>query len=157
MHKIFKYRVDPDTGQVIMPADARILRAAHIDDGFYFGDFIWAIVDVAWPCVVLDMTNTIWMEHILDREEQRLTGHKHELGVMEKQEVHLTGIPWGAQEEAGKIYVFHNVEGPIKRYKIAVYKTGQEIDLPVEKLVYLGLNRLWIIQELGLYCFLVND
>lgn len=43
MHTIFKYQII--NSKSVIPIDAHIIRIDHVDDGFYKGDFIWAIVD----------------------------------------------------------------------------------------------------------------
>jgi hypothetical protein len=154
MYKIFKYKLNPDL-TVEMPHRARILRVAHVDDGFYKGDFVWAIVDTTWPNVWINLSGTIWSSSIRNGPHNAV-GYRQELRVKEKQEIFLPGYPYDAQEDNGKIYVYHEAGGNPANYKIAVFKTGQEIDIPIDKLQYLGLNRLWIIQELGLYTFWVT-
>lgn len=58
----------------------------------------------------------------------------------------------------GDIFVYCDpADQEVRTWNIAVFKTGQRIDIDVDKLTYLGLNRLWIVQELGLYTFLVNE
>lgn len=164
MNKIFKYKVD-DSGCSVIPKNSHVIRAAHVDDGFYKGDFLWAIIDTE------DLNETIsfnlkdsidpitkmsWYESLnIDFIPK---GARYQIAVKEKQVIPLRGIPYGAHEEDGKIYVyyFEDIRMSIEYYRIAVYKTGQEIDIPLEKLQYLGLNRIWIIQELGLYTFLVK-
>lgn len=148
MKKIFKYKYCPISKTAVMPLDAQILRVDHVDDGFYKGDFVWAIVEVGDENI----------EKVIESAPKQIpiTDFPNivELRVKEKQIINTMGYPCGAGEIDGKIYI--GCVGDLEHEStIAVYKTGQEIDLPVEKLVYLGLNRLWIIQELGLYTFFV--
>lgn len=155
MTKIFKYPFDPDTLEVEMPQRAWILRIDHVDDGFYKGDFLWAVVNTEDPKVRQRLDK--YLVEIVRRVNVPPAGcGKIELRVKEKQTVERTGSLCGAGEEDGKIYVYEDGFGSLGESQVAVFKTGQEIDVPIEKLRYLGLNRLWIIQELGLYTFEVR-
>jgi len=134
-----------------MPESANILRIDYVDDGFYKGDFVWAIVNVGVPSIERKVTPPS-AKHNTELAETRLI----ELRVKEKQTIRSNGIPIRAGEADGKIYV-ECLDGEFSQeHQIAVYKTGQPIDLDVGRLVYLGINRLWIVQELGLYTFLVT-
>lgn len=164
MKKIFKYDYDRETGRVVMPENASVIRIAHVDDGFYKGDFLWAIVTVGDANVERFVTETALRE-ILYPELLKTamplaapgTFERVELRVKEKQTVSTKGYPIAAGEEDGKLYLYCAVS-PLSEgdYEIAFYKTGQEIDIPVKNLRYVGLNRIWIIQELGLYTFIVQ-
>jgi hypothetical protein len=160
MYKIFKYEVDRQSGKVNMPVFEAILRVAHVDDGFYKGDFVWAIVNVENPAFeqFLEHHLLVQLHYGEDKTSDFFDPHefeKQELRVKEKQTIEVPGILCGAGEEDGKIYVHYiPTDSSERTYDIVVFKTGQEIDVPVERLKYLGLNRLWIIQELGLYTFL---
>lgn len=153
MHKIFKYKWNPETGEVEMPEKAIILRADHVDDGFYLGNFVWAIVDTKDPIVFRKLE--IPPSYSLVEEPDFLQVNEYQLSVKEKQDIWV-GKPVFAREDDGIMKVFCGFSEN-KAYTIAVYKTGQEIDVPIEKLRYIGLNRLWIIQELGLYTFVVEE
>lgn len=145
---IFKYGVVD--GFALIPEGARIIRQDHVDDGFYKGDFVWAIVD-------RDSKPSIQHKFIQDKELIVGTFMSHRLAVKEKQTINCSK-PVAAKEVDGNIYIYSNYDCNTKQdWKIAVYKTGQDIDLDVDKLEYLGLNRLWIVQELGLYTFLVHE
>lgn len=155
MHKIFKYDYDREMQRAILPTNAKILRVDHVDDGFYKGDFVWAIVDTNETEKVSVTIPVYWLHENLN--PLHIYYRAEELKVKEKQEITIKGIPMSAGEGDGKIFVYYAGTEEEKTYKIGVFKTGQEIDVPVEKLRYLGLNRLWIVQELGLYTFLIED
>lgn len=158
MFKIFKYELDPITRSALMPRCIP-LRVDHVDDGFYKGDFVWAIVDENEGL----KHNQYFHEKSWSASPEPNTIElytRQELLVKEKQQIHIRGVPIYADNGDGKMFVYYDHRGPsaeIETHTIAVYKTGQPIDIPIEKLTYLGLNRLWIIQELGLYTFLVNE
>ena len=151
MNKIFKYKIE--NNHVKIPVGAIILRIDHVDDGFYKGNFLWAIVEVGDR----DMFDYYWngKPYSAAKIPDSCKMSKHQLKVKEKQSIDIEGYPISAGEEDGEIYVYSdiNIHFKLHRYNIAVFKTGQNIDIPIEKLRYLGLNRLWIIQELGLYTF----
>ena len=152
MNKIFKYPFDPETLEVEMPQKSWILRIDHVDDGFYKGDFLWAVVDVADPRVKQRLDKYL-VATVKRYNEPPAGAPRHELRVKERQIVDCGGRPIGAGEDDGRIFVYLEDFSECGPVEIAVFKTGQEIDIPIEKLRYLGLNRLWIIQELGLYTF----
>lgn len=158
-YKIFKYTIDPVTRIARMP-HGRILRVDHVDDGFYpKGDYVWAIVDADdkdfFECPFPVGNWSAAPSPTITRNHEF-----YELKVKEKQTLELYQQPIFAQEDDGKLFVWTNpvsLEDKPKEYKIAVYKTGQKIDIDPDKLTYIGLCRLWIVQELGLYTFLVNE
>lgn len=151
MNKIFKYRIE--NGKTKIPKDAIILRIDHVDDGFYLGDFLWAIVNTEQrETVDYHWNGEKFGTNTHDAEDDRCC--YYQLSVKEKQEIEIRGdMLIGAGEFDGKIFISYYPSSESKKFKIAVFKTGQEIDIPLKKLRYLGLNRLWIIQELGLYTF----
>lgn len=150
MHKIFKYSYSPATQEASLPLSARVIRIDHVDDGFYKGDFVWAIVETGEPNVPQKLTlSPAWGWDLSEME-------KVQLAVKEKQEIECANAPVYAHEDDGKIYAYCPRGTPPQKYQIAVFKTGQEMDIHPDRLIYLGLNRLWIIQELGLYTFLVT-
>lgn len=147
MNKIFKYQIKD--GKVNMPETAIILRVDHVDDGFYLGDFVWAIVDTSHENaerVAPDMMSTHKLHNFDPYGLEEI-----QIAVKEKQQIQC-GVPVYARDKDGKMFVYSD-KSPKATVNIAVYKTGQEIDIPVNQLFYLGLNRLWIVQELGLYTF----
>ena len=84
--------------------------------------------------------------------------YKYELSVQEKQVIEL---PQNAeiirvQDVDGKFYLWAivntDLEHPIEKRALEFYKTGQPIE-QIDSLVYLGLCKLFIMQELGLYVF----
>lgn len=151
--KIFKYDYDPSTLSAFMPEDAVILRIDHVDDGFYKGTFLWAIVDEMEACVQRTIGLPVGYSACAEPDDIASL-EKIQLGVQESQCV-TSGIPRFAKEDSGKIFIYSQ-NSDAKEHTIAVYKTGQSIPIPIDRLSYLGLNRLWIIQELGLYTFRVK-
>ena len=84
--------------------------------------------------------------------------YKYPLGCLEKQTIEL---PEGAKiirvcDLDGQFWLWAMVntspEHPREGVKIEMYKTGMPIDNPVG-LEYIGLCTLYVMQELGLYCF----
>ena len=150
--KIFKYPVTHnDKGYFInCPKDIRIIRMNHVDDGFYKGDFVWGIIDPSHDNEVMKID---YIESNLDLIPRSF---RLQLQVKEKQTVRIQGTPILAKDDDGLLYLYYDLSIgiPERDYTIVVYKTGQEIDEPIEELEYLGLCRLWIMQELGLYTFI---
>lgn len=131
----------------------------HVDDGFYKGDFCWAIVDTD------DLENLFEVKY--DPEKYSLDSFRDKrvfsiresegilvsrsLAVKEKQVI--SGIiPSFVEETQGTLNVC-GVGDSDSKYEICFFKTGQEIDIPVKEYEYIGLCRLWIVQELALYTF----
>lgn len=156
MKKIFKYIYNPETKTVRMPFEADILRIDFVNDSFYKGNFLWAIVDAEAQsfCQEVDMGFPYSLAAKLDKSKMV----RRELAVKEKQEVLLAGEPIAASEDDGKLYVYYHPDGSgqEKKYCISFYKTGQEINEDLSSAVYLGVCRLWIVMELGLYTFWTN-
>ncbi len=154
-YKIFKYSIDPVTRIAKMPK-GQILRVDYVDDGFYKGDFVWQIVETSNKELFDAHLPTVsWS--LRPRPENLSSFERKELKVKEKQEILSYGEPFYAEEDDGKMFVYCRNARELRYSKIAVFKTGQKIDIPIEKLTYLGLNRLWIIQELGLYSFKYHE
>jgi hypothetical protein len=155
MNKIFKYRWNYKTGEVEMPEDAKVIRCAFVDDGFYFGDFVWAIVDPTSLNVQkkLSLPRDWSLNAEFDFFKKGVYGsvsyRSYPLKVKEKQKI-VCGKPMFVSEEDGTIMIYCE-KGKGEQYEIAFFKTGQEIDIDINEWEYLGLARLWIIQELGLY------
>ena len=83
--------------------------------------------------------------------------YKYPLSILEKQVVKL---PLNAKiirvedvEGLPFVWAICNTEAELENRYLCLYKTGMTIDRDVDDLEYLGLVRLHIIQELGLYCF----
>jgi hypothetical protein len=85
--------------------------------------------------------------------------YKYSLPVQEK---FVLELPAAAQivrvdDVEGKFWLWAIVETDPEHPKeprfIECYKTGQPIETPLEDLRYLGLCKLFIMQELGLYMF----
>jgi hypothetical protein len=163
MNKIFKYEITKNGGGldvITAPEQRTTIRIDHVDDGFYKGDFLWAIVDTAsenvtQPVTQLDYEYTNHLNWIKNTKQTHQFSRR-ELAVKEKQTIN-SGKPVFAEEDDGKLYVYCLLDGPIEERTICFYKTGQEIDMPVDELIYIGINRLWIVQELGLYTFVYED
>lgn len=141
------------------PEFLQVLRIDHVDDGQYKGDFIWGIVDT-------DNLNIKERDYSYlkfpfnkgasesDLIESGVEFKSHKLKVKEAQDIFIAGCLVGASELDGDIFVHYTPENKeAHKERIVVYKTGQEIREPIENLQYLGLNRLWIVQELGVYTF----
>ena len=154
--KIFKYEIVD--GYIIAPLKRRTLRVDYVDDGFYKGYFLWAIVDPNEESFrqFLDSREFSDLEKVENQTfcgiDTNMFNDRVQLRVQEKQKV-IMNRPVFAEDEDGKLYAYgYDYLNP-KEYTICFYKTGQEIDLPVKNLRYLGLCKLWIMQELGLYVF----
>lgn len=152
MKKIFKYDYDKETGEVKIPLGAEILRIDHVDDGFYKGDFLWAIVDTQEECVRQYISPSMGFPFCAGRGDLIPKCEAIKIKIKEDQIVKC-GTPVYAQEKDGDIFIYSLPDG-VSEKRILVFKTGQEIPVDTDRLTYLGLNRLWIIQELGLYTFL---
>lgn len=155
MLKIFKYKYDRETNSAIMPDYKLVLRIEHVDDGFYKGDFIWAIVDPTDTFLSEKKFNLGFPYNAAPKQSaENLVPVR--IKVKEAQKIKC-GEPVFAQEKDGDIYIYTEPHTKIKEHEIVVYKTGQEIREDLNKLKYIGLNKIWIIMELGLYTFLKND
>ena len=155
MNKIFKYTITD--GKILAPKDIKIIRCDHVDDGFYKGDFAWGIVDANDKEMV---EREVIFPFSLNKKPKSFDGlNRIQLSVKEKQTIIINGKPLYAEDDDGKMFVYYEKSNPLdgaweSEYEIVVYKTGQEITEPLDELVYLGLNKLWIMQELGLYTFI---
>jgi hypothetical protein len=165
MHKIFKYKVEELNGKffTFMPDNAILIRMGDVHDDFYDGSFIWAIVNTKDKRLPREVDYREWSAN--PRPDNFGSLNSVQLRIKEKQETDLTlGTPVYAQDIDGKLWLYMKPSfnpfpkgSDFKKYKIVFYKTGQEITEDVSKLKYLGLCRLWIMQELGLYTFLVEE
>ena len=151
MKKIFKYPFE--NNETYLPKGARVIRVDEVHDSQYSGKFCWAIVDTEEK-ITEHFVGYKWFKHKAPFD----TGYRIQLRVKERQFIEIEGTPISAGEEDGNIFVYYVLDGGEKRsYEIVLYKTGQEITDPVDNLRYLGLNRLWIVMELGLYTFVVEN
>ena len=116
---------------------------------------MWAIVDETK--VEFDQFSHIVVSLDEPIDQSMRLGQMVQIPVAEKSTIEMLGKPRFAEENNGKLYVYSDGLGDWNTSEIVLYKTGQLIVEPVEDLTYLGLNRLWIIQELGLYTFLRNN
>ena len=156
MKKIFKYPVED--GFAVMPKENQLLRVDYVSDSQYEGWFAWAIIDT--DNLIQTANRFVGRELEISAAPRSCAEGltRHEIRVKEKQEICLLSPPVFAEEDDGKIYIYTEDEVvKRKKYTIHLYKTGQEIDIPIEKLTYIGLNRVWIVQELGLYTFCSED
>lgn len=154
MKKIFKYDFNRETGEVEMPEEALILRIDHVDDGFYKGDFLWAIVNPEDKKVKRNILS--YLPYNLNEKYDQENVRTIQLKVKEKQTISIPGKPLRVKENDGEILLQFKLDlnNPPSEYKIAFFKTGQPIDIDISAQNYLGLARIWIVQELGLYSFL---
>lgn len=168
MLKIFKYQFD-ENGVATIPEDAWVIRKDHVDDGFYLGDFVWANVDTE----KLEPTQTVKFDLDSTGKLYSVDGLKNALkaaltirsknrecdmtleqvGVTEKQILEGIVPCYITEDDKGKLWVGGEVGDEDTKYELAFFKTGQEIDVDIKDYIYIGLGRLWIIQELGLYAF----
>ena len=120
--KIFKYRIE--NGKATFPKDAHILRVDRVDDDFYKGDFLWAIVDPEWECVE---------QKIPKAPTINTYSHYHhepaQLAVAEKQTLRLQGEPYFAYDEGGKLYVMHSRGISPENIPITIDKATPKITL----------------------------
>lgn len=153
--RIFKYTLEERNGKYYasMPSHSQIIRTDYVDDGYYKGHFVWAIVNLFDENVEREVkynpTTTAGNFPLLK---------KVELGVLEKQEVFipLDSNIYRVIDNNGRLYGLMSgglVYDRLKKVKISFYKTGQEITENVSKLKYIGWCRLWIGMELCLYAF----
>lgn len=85
--------------------------------------------------------------------------YKYPVPVREKYDIEL---PKGATiirvEDVDGLFFLWAIVNPEETdtqiFYLEFYKTGQPIETPVDDLKYLGLCKLFVMQELGLYCFL---
>jgi len=152
MKKIFKYRVND--GYAIMPQEHKLIRVDYVNDSQYEGWFAWSIVDTE----KLETTQKRFVGRDIEVTAAPFSSKKglvrHEMKVKEKQDIWLLSPPVFAEEDDGKVYIYTE-DKLVKReqYNICFYKTGQELPDNINDFTYIGLNRIWIVQELGLYTF----
>jgi hypothetical protein len=158
--KIFKYELKKSGSNYTceLPLLHKMIRTDHVDDGFYKGDYLWAIVNPNHERVA--QTINLQLGYSLKEKPDGWEEiHMQQIAVKEKQTVRLAGKPLYSQSENGLMYVYYHLDknNESRDYTICVYKTGQEIKESLDKLEYLGINKLWIFQELALYTFLLKD
>lgn len=184
MKKIFKYKVykkvhgqferqfckeeieDHSVCYINAPHNAKIIRRDYVKDSQYEGNFVWCIVDTEdeneWQEIEFRKTlKNDWHERSFFPFDELGC---HRLSVKEEQRFTHYGDIVGCADHNndGNMYIYTNMhefsqEGEVKTSTIVAYKTGQEIIHDVEKMMYLGLCRLWIVQELGLYMFKIEN
>lgn len=157
MHKIFKYKLT-ESRTVELPINAKIIRIDHVNDGYYHGDFVWAIVDPEEKeketlkfdeAYVSRMMKEVNKDHLYND----LTPVR--IRITEVQEVELPGHAVSAGGVDGDIFLYCD-EYDDRKDVVHLYKTGQSFKIHPDKLRYVGLNTIWIKQELGLYTFIVR-
>jgi hypothetical protein len=139
-----------------MPKNSIIIRTDEVRDDYYDGVFVWAIVDpddsefeekeIAY-CPTDDFTNGT---------------NSEQLGFLEDQITYLpeSATIVGVKSEEGKLFLhYYGLKkfSQLKKHRIILRKTGQEIGFPLEKLTYIGWGYLFIKQELAVYGFLVSE
>lgn len=152
--KIFKYDLYKKDGKWFAKCpQGQIIRTDYVNDDYYKGYFVWIIVN---PGDKNEEREIEWV----NKSEDYFTSAR--IGILEKQIIHSTMSPVGCFDNSGylniKLGVSDNLEIPrvLKAYRIHLYKTGQEILEPIENLNYIGFMKIWIKQELCLYCFYEN-
>ena len=148
--KILKYDINDYSGSKksirTLPKGSDILRVDHVDDGFYKGNFVWAIPSNSKEAE----TEIPSLGYLKSGDRMPLDGLK--IKVKEEQVVRCPHI-LQAYELDGELFVwFTNHDNQIKEQKVKMVKTGQEFELE-DGYRFVGLNRLWIVQELALYVF----
>lgn len=87
--------------------------------------------------------------------------YKYSLPVLEKFTLDLPGgaeiIRVGTVDGKFWLWAIVDNEAPTEPRFIECYKTGQQIETPLEDLKYLGFCTLYIMQELCLYMFEVRQ
>lgn len=155
MKKIFKYTLRKELGEWVtdMPKTIQVLRMGEVHDKYYDGTFLWGIVDTDAPNVtqIVDYIPTPKASF-----DERLYG-RYNLAIKEKQEVKYLRPEAivGVNDVDGFLRIYYN---PFANHvfgitKLAFYKTGQEIDVPIERLKYIGFCNMYIMQELCIYVF----
>lgn len=83
--------------------------------------------------------------------------YKFPLSILEKQVIrlHINAKIIRVEDVEGLpfLWAICDTEAELENRYLCFYKTGMIIDRDLDDLEYLGLIRLHIIQELGLYCF----
>lgn len=161
--KIFKYTVlDGYSGKyIVAPKNIQIIRMGFVLDNYNNGSFVWGIVDTNAELVeqriyYTDTSTTLSK----DFQKNKYNNSRIQLRIKEKQDVLLpcNSKIVGVEDEDGKLWLYYNdSRRHINEYKMIVfYKTGQKITEPIDSLEYIGGCRLFIMQELFLYAFLVK-
>lgn len=163
---IWKYEgvIDPTLGMVHfndIPAQSTIIRKAWVDDGFYKGYFIWAIVDRSskdpeTERLELTFTRNDFTDSVPQLSEIETSNDWRRLKIKETQTVVTPRAELLAiAEDDGELYVTFPIESDIddEVVELVAYKTGQDITINLDEYSYIGLGRIWIVQELGLYFF----
>ncbi len=79
------------------------------------------------------------------------------ISVLEVQKIKVPGYIMSAGDVNGALFIYCDTAEDNERYEeIHIYKTGQSFKLHPSELRYVGLNKIWIKQELGMYTFVVR-
>lgn len=160
MFKIFKYNAvlnDKKEYVATIPKTAVPIRCDFVNDGYYLGYFVWAIVNTENQELETRVIPYFSISKGKNNKYNKL------IGILEDQTVFIPNKPeyvdFGPDGLArcycdnSNIYNYTKYE----HYKLIGRKTGQEIGYSPDQLTYLGMLKIWIKQELGIYMFLVKD
>jgi hypothetical protein len=157
MYKIFKYPVWEDNGRnhITIPENHKVIRLEYVDDGFYKGWFVWAIVDPHDTTMISKTVN-------LSAADAQYIAPKPkylQIGLMEDQDIYLPSNCFITEVKFifGKCYIFYEEfcasKGTYTKYNLKGRKTGQELGFDPEEYSYIGCLKPWIKQELCVYVF----
>lgn len=167
-YKIFKYSasITEDGYNANLPKTSVIIRC----DKVATEHFVWAIVD---PEDKIYEPKTVDPNSFIRNRPDNLSYGN--IGIIEEQILDLPNPPEYVEFGDGFAFAYYErarddqkeeVYSPfsgfdtitkLKRYKLIGRKTGQEIGYSPDQLTYLGMLKIWIKQELGIYMFLVRD
>jgi hypothetical protein len=161
MYKIFKYPVWEDNGisHVVIPENHKVIRLEYVDDGFYKGWFVWAIVD---PHDTTMISTLIRKNFKLPTTEAQYITPKPkymQIGLLEEQTVYIPSncLITNVSFIEGKCYLFYEEytlsKGTYTGYSLKGRKTGQELGFDPEEYNCVGWLKPWIKQELCVYMF----
>lgn len=161
MHKIFKYDLENRDGKWYcnLPKDSVIIRTDYVDDGYYKGFFVWAIVDPEDKDFEETEVPFIPTDDSIPKTDSCQLGYVEDQSVELPNNIKIDKV----RSENGKLFLHYHTYNPLEssikksKYRIILRKTGQEIGLPLTDIIYIGWGRLWIKQELAVYAFLVKD
>jgi len=157
MYKIFKYPVWEDNGRnhITIPVKHKTIRLEYVDDGFYKGWFVWAIVDTQHTTMISKTVN-------LSAADAQYIAPKPkymQIGLLEEQIVYIPSNCFITNVSfiEGKCYLFYEEytlsKGTYTGYSLKGRKTGQELGFDPEEYNCVGWLKPWIKQELCVYVF----
>lgn len=161
---IYKYEVYPrdkysDDLCVAAPDNFKIIRVEHVNDDSYNGLFCWGILDLdnvgAAHNFIIDESLNI---------NRYFSDFNYVLPLKTQSDFTLPAgiVPVYVQNDNGymKIYCKKlesygvvSTKKPLVTYDIIMVKTGQIIDVDLMSMQYLGILKIIVGQELGLYVF----